>query len=88
MSWPIALLSEHEVEYELLTPQDDALDNVERKHAETVEDIDTLFEQWDMSSLILAHLCLLCLMHDLTELADLRKARLTGNDRPDGALDG
>ena len=41
----LVTLCQHKVEDELLPPQDDALDHVEREHAETVEDVDALLEQ-------------------------------------------
>ena len=38
-------LGQHEVEDELLAPEYDALDDVEREHAQAVQDIDALLEK-------------------------------------------
>lgn len=77
-----ALLGEEEVEDERFAPLDDALDDVQRQHPERVKDVDALFQQSR------AHITFAgCYgVDDLAELVDLRDARLTGYDRPDGPL--
>ena len=41
-------LSQHEVEDELLSPQDDALHDVEGQHTQAVQNVDALLKKWDI----------------------------------------
>ena len=77
-----SLLSQHEVENQLFAPEDDALDHVERQHAQAVQNVDAFFEEWDISFAI----SLLGFVHNLAKLTDLREAGLSGNDGSDSAL--
>mmetsp|Transcript_43605 Transcript_43605/g.57770 ORF Transcript_43605/g.57770 Transcript_43605/m.57770 type:complete len:303 (-) Transcript_43605:758-1666(-) len=42
---PSSLLGEHEIENELLSPQDDAFDHIKRQHAQAVQDVDAFFQE-------------------------------------------
>ena len=77
-----SLLGQHEVEDQLLAPEDNALDHIEREHAQAVQNVDALFEQWNISFAV----SLLGFVHNLAKLTDLREAGLTGNDGSDSAL--
>lgn len=63
-----SLLSQHKVENQLFAPENDALDHVERQHAQAVQNVDAFFEEWDISFAI----SLLSFVHNLAKLSNLR----------------
>lgn len=77
-------LRQHEVEDELLPPQDDALDHIEGKHAQAVQNIDALFKQGHVR-LVFTRMGLL---YDSAQFYNLREAGFSGDDGSDRALDG
>ena len=76
-------LCQHEVEDELLAPEDQALDDVQAEHAQRVQDVDALVEE---PLLILLRLKLGLLDH-LADLKCLGQTRLPCDYSSDRRLD-
>ena len=75
-------LGQQEVENQLFAPLDDALNDVETKHTQTVQDVDTFIEEsWFNTSL-----SFLNLHKNLAELVNLGKAGFARDNSPNRAL--
>ena len=79
-------LSEHEVEDELLSPANDALDYIETEHTQTVQDVDALFEKRHVGLIAIYTAALDVLLHDRAQLYDLGEAGFAGYYSSNGRL--
>lgn len=91
------LIGQQKVVDQLLTPFDDALDDMQRQHAQRVQDVQTLVKELEVALLVLAtywlhsqilqlHVLLVCLFEHLLQLHNLRDAALSGDDSSDCVL--
>ena len=69
------MLGEHEVEDELFAPENDAFDDVEGQHAQTVQNAGTLVQQ----SCFGAPLANFCLRNDMTQFRDVGETTFARN---------
>ena len=80
-------LRQHEVEDQLLAPADYALDDIEAQHAQTVQNVDTLFEKGHIGFVAIDTASLVVILDDLAQFNDLGEARFSGYDGANGGLD-
>ena len=73
-------LCEHEIKDELLPPADDALDDVEAEHAQTVEYVDAFFKERYVGLVSIRATPLNIIVNDLAQLDHLGQARFSGYD--------
>ena len=64
-------LREHEVEDELLAPADNALDDVKTEHAQTVKNVDALFEKGYIGFVSIGTASLVVILNDLAQFDNL-----------------